>query len=127
MKHDWHIPLAIGLILLGIWGCFVNSPRFLSDCLPEGQWESVTCREQVLSTQEIQALMEGTVVSHRAAWQDFDEPYLPLLIQIDGATHLVELSGDGRIAVADPSHPEKTRTFWQDAGGELYQTLSGTP
>lgn len=126
MKKYLHIPLAIALILLGIWGCFVNCPRILTDCLPEGQWDSVVCREQTLSltTETVKSIMEDTVVSHLAKSKGPDDSDLTLLVKINGTTHLMELDSDGGIAIAELSNLEKTRTCWQDTGGKLFEKLS---
>lgn len=126
MKKYLYIPLALVLIGLGIWGCTVTRTRTLGSCLPEEAWSSVSCRELVLdlSAQEIQALMDDTVVSHRRECPDLDQGRLTLLIQAGGKTYLMELGEDGCIALADDSQPEKNRTCWHNAGATLYTRLS---
>lgn len=41
MKNSLRITLAVVLIALGLWGYSRNMPRPLTDCFPEGEWDSV--------------------------------------------------------------------------------------
>lgn len=129
MKKYLYIPLALLLIGLGIWGCTVNRTRTLASCLPEGQWSSISCQELTLnvSASELQEMMDDTVVTHRSDIQGFGDGCLTLLIRADGDAYLVELGENGSITVADARQPEKTRTYWHNAGATLYTKLSDQP
>lgn len=129
MKKYFHIPLALALILLGIWGCSHNRVRSLANCLPKGEWVSVACREQDLdmTPAELQELMADTIVSHRTRLSGFGRGRLTLAIEAGNGAYLVEIGEDGMISIADYNRLDKPRTFWYDAGGSLYRTLTGDP
>lgn len=126
MKKYIHIPIALLLIAIGIWGCTVTRTRTLASCLPEGPWASVSCQEQNLSIgpDRLHKLMADTVVTHIPEFQDFGDGILTLLIRTDGAAYLVEMGDNGNIALSDCRQPEKTRTFWHDAEASLYTRLT---
>lgn len=127
MKNYLHIPLAIALIVLGIWGCIANRPVLMSDRFPEEEWTSVTCNGTQLDPEEVKAMMEDTVLIHRTAFTGFSGAPLRLLIQSGTTTYLAELGEDGSIVLGRLDDLDKTKTFWLDADSSLYQKLAPAP
>lgn len=133
MKKYLHIPIAILLIAIGIWGCTLNRPRPLLACFPTDDWTAVSGSHMMpggdsddvldIDPEELKELMHTVDVRPRSSFGRWTCETVSLHLAAEETTLSVEIGQDGCITIAEPDNPEKTRTFWRAENADLYQTL----
>lgn len=137
MKNSIRITLAVVLFLLGLWGYNARRPRALTDCFPEGTWESVSVADFVpepgeagdvfdlaMTPEEVREAMAGVTVFHRGKFNGWGCANLTLRIRIGEKTMTAEIGEDGCVAIADLLDLSGSRTYWCAKDGRLYEALS---
>lgn len=136
MKKYLNIILAAALILLGILGYRSNRPRPLSECFPEGAWEtvSVTCFAPEpgetgeafalsVTPEELQQAMGEVAVFHRDQIDSWSCGNVSLRIQMGDRVILTEIGEDGSVAICD-AESLGDWSCWRALDGNLYQMIT---
>lgn len=133
MKKYLHIPIALLLIAIGIWGCTLNRPRPLLTCFPRSDWQNIQGDHHLpgqgpdgalkITPEELKAAMDGIDVrplSHFSGWTC--ETVL-MHISTGETTLSVEIGENGDITIAELNDLEGTRTCWRAENAALYEVL----
>lgn len=133
MKKYLHIPLALLLIVLGIWGCTMNRPRPLISCFPSDDWTAVSA-ERILpgegsagaldiTPEQLKEAMAGISVRPRSSFHSWIYDTVFLHIQAQDTTLSLKIGENGDITIAQLPDEEDTRTCWRAEDGSLYEAL----
>lgn len=136
MKKYTSIILAAVLILLGILTYRSNRPRALSQCFPEGTWESASVQSFApvpgetgevftlsVTPEELQKAAQEVTVFRRPKINSWTCGNVSLHIQIGEKTMLAEIGEDGSIAICDAADLDSW-TYWRAPDGKLYQMIT---
>lgn len=125
MRNSIRNIFAVVLILLGIVTYRHDRPRTLTECFPEGIWESCSSREiqMDMTPEQLKGELADIIVFRRGKFSGFDCASVSVHIRVEGVTYLAEIGEDGSIAIA--RQDDRDKTYWQDVDGEAFRLLTG--
>lgn len=130
MKKYLHIPIAIALILVGIWGCTLNRPRPLLTCFPTDDWTTAhmvpdegTDGTLAIAPEALKEAMDVIDVRPRSHFSGWSCETIFLHIQAESTAFSVEIGENGDISIAELSNPDGSATYWSAEDAVLYEAL----
>lgn len=133
MRKYLHIPIALLLIAIGIWGCTLHRSRPLITCFPTDDWTAVSGSYMQpgesksvslsITPEELKAAMDNVCVRPRSEFSGWTCEKIFLHLAAEGMTLSVEIGADGCVTIAQLSDLEGTRTHWCAEDAALYENL----
>lgn len=133
MKKYLHIPIAILLIAVGVWGCTLHRSRPLITCFPTDDWTAVSGShmlpgegsdgELTITPEELKEAIASVSVRPRSEFSGWSCETVFMHLAAEGKTLSAEIGADGCITIAQLSDLEGTRTYWRAEDGALYESL----
>lgn len=128
MKKYLHIPIALLLIFLGIWGCTLHRSRPLLACFPTDDWTAVSGTQRpdtsvIITPDQLKEAVDGVSVRPCRKFSLWDCETVFLQIQAEDRTVCAEIGANGGISIWELGDPEGARTCWRAEDAVLYETL----
>lgn len=133
MKKYLHIPIALLLIAVGIWGCTLHRSRPLITCFPTDDWTAVSAVQMLpgegeeirlaITPEQLKEAVDDVSVRPRTDFSGWTCPTVFLHLAAEDTVLSVEIGEDGCVTIAALQDPEGTRTCWRAGDGALYESL----
>lgn len=133
MKKYLHIPIAILLIAIGIWGCSTRRARPILTCFPSAEFTSVSASrvfpgegfgtDLAVTPEQLFEAMDGATVRPRSSFMGWTSETIFMHVFAGGEGFYVEIGEDGNIIIAELSNLDESKTYWRAVDSELYDTL----